>query len=105
MNEIIISIRGDQPDQARVLSRAEAKRLLQRVDRFRRVVLDFSGVPLIGQGFADEVFRVFANAHPAISLSAVNAEEQVKAMIVRAGGQVQGDLFDSDTAQASLDLT
>jgi len=105
MNEIIISIRGDQPDQARVLSRAEAKRLLQREDRFRRAVLDFSGVTLIGQGFADEVFRVFANAHPAISLSAVNAEEQVKAMIVRAGGQVQADLFDSDTAQASLDLT
>lgn len=59
MNEIIVSIRGDQPDQARVLARAEAKRL-------RRVVLDFSGVTLIGQGFADEVFRVFANAQSAM---------------------------------------
>ncbi|MDP1697740.1 MAG: STAS-like domain-containing protein [Xanthomonadaceae bacterium] len=105
MNEIIISIRGDQPDQARVLARAEAKRLLQRIERFRCVVLDFSGVTLIGQGFADEVFRVFANAHPAIVLSAVNAEEQVKAMIVRAGGQVQDDLFDSGTTQATLDLS
>ncbi|PKM16949.1 MAG: hypothetical protein CVV12_00360 [Gammaproteobacteria bacterium HGW-Gammaproteobacteria-2] len=105
MNEIIVSIRGDHPDQARLLARAEAKRLLQRVERFRRVVLDFSGVTLIGQSFADEVFRVFANAHPAISLSAVNAEEQVKAMIMRAGSQVQGDLFDSGTTQASLDLS
>jgi hypothetical protein len=66
MNEIIVSIRGDHPDQARLLARAEAKRLLQRVERFRRVVLDFSGVALIGQSFADEVFRVFANAHPAM---------------------------------------
>lgn len=101
----VVPVRLARIGEENLVSRSQAKRLLQRVDRFRRVVLDFSGVPLIGQGFADEVFRVFANAHPAISLSAVNAEEQVKAMIVRAGGQVQGDLFDSDTAQASLDLT
>jgi hypothetical protein len=27
------------------------------------VILDFTGVETIGQGFADELFRVFATAH------------------------------------------
>ena len=33
------------------------------LERFREVVLDFAGVDAIGQGFADEVFRVWARAH------------------------------------------
>lgn len=28
------------------------------------VILDFKGITIIGQPFADEVFRVFQNAHP-----------------------------------------
>jgi len=29
-------------------------------------MLDFRNVPTIGQAFADEIFRVFANEHPGI---------------------------------------
>ena len=47
------------------VSRSEARRLLARLDQFREVILDFSRVKSIGQGFADEIFRVFASAHPA----------------------------------------
>lgn len=67
-----------------LISRSQAKRLLQRVDRFRSVVLDFAGVDKIGQSFADEIFRVFANAWPAIELVAVNAAPGVQQMIRRA---------------------
>jgi hypothetical protein len=68
----------------RFVSRSEAKRLLHGLDRFREVVLDFRGVEGVGQGFADEVFRVWARAHPAVSLEAVNMNEAVAFMVERA---------------------
>lgn len=67
-----------------LISRSQAKRLLQRVDRFRIVGFDFAGVEKIGQSFADEIFRVFANEHPAIELIAMNAVPEVQQMIRRA---------------------
>lgn len=68
----------------RLVSRSQAKRILNRVERFSRVVLDFEGVDSIGQAFADEVFRVFKNAHPDIDLRHDNANEEVLKMIRRA---------------------
>ena len=35
----------------------------------------------MGQGFADEVFRVFQNQHPDIMLNVINANETVLGMI------------------------
>ena len=64
-----------------LISRSQAKRLLTRFDRFKAVLLDFNGVDQIGQGFADEVFRVFARAHSNVDLVPINANEQVDAMI------------------------
>lgn len=68
----------------RVVSRSQAKRLLARVERFSTVVFDFAGIESIGQAFADEIFRVFARAHPDIELISINATEQVSKMIRRA---------------------
>jgi hypothetical protein len=45
------------------------------------LVLDFKGVVLIGQAFADEVFRVFALAHPEVELIPLNANKEVRRMI------------------------
>ena len=67
-----------------LVSRSQAKRLLTRFDRFKVVVLDFSGVETIGQAFADEVFRVFQNQHPEIEVVAIRASSDVKQMISRA---------------------
>ncbi|MEO7330103.1 MAG: DUF4325 domain-containing protein [Minicystis sp.] len=67
-----------------LISRSQAKRLLARFDRFKEVLLDFKGVPTIGQAFADEVFRVFANLHPDIHLTWNNATPEVESMIRRA---------------------
>jgi hypothetical protein len=67
-----------------LLSRSQAKRLMARFERFRRVELDFAGVPEIGQAFADELFRVFAAAHPQVELLWSNAAPQVRSMIDRA---------------------
>ena len=67
-----------------LISRSQAKRLLVRVDLFKNVVFDFSGVDMIGQAFADEIFRVFARQHPEIKLQWVNANAQIERMIKRA---------------------
>jgi hypothetical protein len=67
-----------------LISRSQAKRLLERFDRFKIVVLDFSGVALIGQAFADEVFRVFKAKHPDVKLIPMNVSPGVQRMISRA---------------------
>ena len=63
------------------VSRSQAKRLLARFDRFKNIVLDFADIDEIGQGFADEVFRVFAAAHPDSSITYINASPLVERMI------------------------
>jgi anti-sigma regulatory factor (Ser/Thr protein kinase) len=67
-----------------LVSRSQAKRLLSRFERFKEVVLDFSGVEIVGQAFADELFRVFRNNHPLVHISYLNASDQVEKMILRA---------------------
>ena len=65
------------------VSRSEAKRLLFGLEKFRRIVLDFKGVTGIGQGFADEIFRVFQSSYPDISIKPINASPAVEYMIKR----------------------
>lgn len=67
-----------------IVSRSEARRLLAGLEKFREVALDFKEVRGIGQGFADEVFRVWQRDHPGTRLVAVNANAAVKFMIDRA---------------------
>lgn len=66
------------------VSRSEAKRLLHGLDRFREVLLDFAGVDVVGQGFTDEVFRVWARAHSPTRLVPLNMIEPVRFMVERA---------------------
>jgi len=63
------------------VSRSEARRVVTGLEKFSAVRLDFSGVNAIGQGFTDEIFRVFSAAHPPIRFQIENANESVKAMI------------------------
>lgn len=78
---IVISLSrlGDE----QYISRSQAKRVLAGTEKFRHVVLDFAGVKTVGQGFVDEVFRVFHNEHPDIAFEYVNANEDVRFMIER----------------------
>lgn len=63
------------------VSRSEAKRLLYGLHKFKEIILDFDGVKGIGQGFADEIFRVFRNAHPEIVIRIENLSPTLKPMI------------------------
>lgn len=69
-----------------LISRSQAKRVLLRLDHFEEVFLDFKGAEKIGQAFADEIFRVFANAHSDIKPVYINTTPQIEAMINRARG-------------------
>ena len=68
----------------RFVSRSEARRLLRGLERFREVVLDFRGVKILGQGFADELFRVWARAHPGVVLTPRDMVPPVAFMVGRA---------------------
>ena len=63
------------------VSRSEAKRLLLGLDKFREIVLDFKGVKSIGQGFADEILRVFKGRHPDIVIRTENLSPALSAII------------------------
>ncbi|HXV68462.1 MAG TPA: STAS-like domain-containing protein [Nitrospira sp.] len=67
--------------QADYVSRSEARRLLANLEKFREIVLDFRDVRSVGQGFTDEVFRIFAERNPGIVLQPENASPAVMAMI------------------------
>jgi biotin operon repressor len=77
----VVPVRLAQYGNDRLISRSQAKRVVSRVELFKTVVFDFEDVPTIGQAFADEIFRVFANAHPEIELIPVKANSDVKRMI------------------------
>jgi anti-sigma regulatory factor (Ser/Thr protein kinase) len=73
---------GRGPQGALALaSRAEARRVAARLADFRGVELDFEGIADIGHGFADELFRVFGQAHPDLALTPVHMAPRVAAMV------------------------
>ena len=80
----VVPVRLALYEGERLISRSQAKRILNRVEKFRHVILDFDGVETIGQAFADEVFRVFATRHPEMKVVAENETEQIRRMIKRA---------------------
>lgn len=83
-NKTVVPVRLAQYGDDKLVSRSQAKRLLARIDRFKVVILDFDGVETIGQAFADEVFRVFANKNSHIELHAIKQSAEVKQMVDRA---------------------
>ena len=83
-DKTVVPLRLAQYEGEKLVSRSQAKRVANRFDRFKRVELDFTGVSDIGQAFADELFRVYAAAHPDIRITPINTEPAVAQMIRRA---------------------
>ena len=65
------------------MSRSQARRILLNAEKFRIIFLDFSEVDIIGQAFADEIFRVYINKNPDIQIIPINANAEVDFMIKR----------------------
>lgn len=67
------------------ISRSQARRILIGLDDFTTITLDFSKVKSIGQGFADEIFRVWKRNNPKKKIISINMNAEVEFMIKRAG--------------------
>lgn len=67
-----------------LVSRSQAKRLLARFEQFQEVLLDFEGIEMIGQAFADEIFRVYRLEHPEVKMIWINETPEINKMIQRA---------------------
>lgn len=63
------------------IARSQARRVVYRLEQFKQVEFDCDGIEFMGQGFADEVFRVFQNRYPEIQLEITNANETVLGMV------------------------
>ena len=72
------------------ISRSQAKRVLNGLEKYKRVILDFKGIELIGQGFADEIFRVFRLRHPEVEIVTENMSPSVELMVRRAQNDDMG---------------
>jgi anti-sigma regulatory factor (Ser/Thr protein kinase) len=68
------------------VSRSEAKRLLAGLEDFTEVEIDFSGVDSVGQGFVDEMLRVWPREHPGTTLIPTGMNPAVEFMVRRGIG-------------------
>ncbi len=72
------------------VSRSEARRLLDGLEAdFDTVEVDFAGVTDVGQGFVDELLRVWPTAHPDMTVIPTNMNPAVQFMIERGLSRVQ----------------
>jgi hypothetical protein len=83
-DKTVVPLHLAQDETEALVSRSQARRVANRFERFKKVELDFTGIDEIGQAFADELFRVFARAHPEIRIVPVNTAPAVANMIRRA---------------------
>jgi len=73
------------------ISRSQARRILSGLEKFKIILLDFRDVSIIGQSFADEIYRVFQKAHPTIQIKEENMSEGVQFMIKRAKNEAKNN--------------
>jgi len=71
------------------ISRSQARRILSGLDKFKIILLDFEDVPVVGQAFADEIYRVFQNIHSDIEIKEENMSEGVRFMVERAKSEAK----------------
>jgi anti-sigma regulatory factor (Ser/Thr protein kinase) len=80
-NKTVVPLKLALYEGERLVSRSQAKRILNRIEKFTTVWLDFTGVDTIGQAFADEIFRVFARKNPQITLDPIKMTAEVRRMV------------------------
>ena len=66
------------------ISRSQAKRIMTGLEKFRTISLDFKHIKMVGQAFADEIFRIWKSHHPDIEIRTTNTNENIDFMIKRA---------------------
>ncbi|MDF1827639.1 MAG: DUF4325 domain-containing protein [Legionellaceae bacterium] len=67
----------------RLISRSQAKRVCRRLENFTHITLDFKKIEAVGQGFVDQLFRVYQRESPNLVINYIHANESVDYMIKR----------------------
>ncbi len=80
-DKTVIPVRLAKYGADQLISRSQAKRVLARVELFQQVIFDFSDIDIIGQAFADQIFRVFASEHSEVRLSTRGANKAIQSLI------------------------
>lgn len=80
-NKTTIPVRLAKYGTDQLVSRSQAKRVLMRVEQFSRVIFDFRDVEMIGQAFADQIFRVFALEHTGVELIVSHANPTILGLV------------------------
>lgn len=65
------------------VSRSEARRVMSDMTDFDDIDIDFSGVDDVGQGFIDEILRVWPSQHPGVGVHPINMNDAVAFMVRR----------------------
>ena len=82
-SKTVVPVRLVLYEGEQLVSRSQAKRIMNRVERFRNVMLDFAGVESVGRSFVDEIFRVFVRNHPAVTVKPINMTAAVEKEVMR----------------------
>lgn len=69
--------------QGNLITREDAIALLDKLERYAVVVLDFSGIENCGGAFLEEVFGKWATDHPSIHITPTNMSAGVEPSVHR----------------------
>ena len=78
-----VTVRLYEKGMSTFVSRSQARRILYGLEKFKKIVLDFDKIKMVGQGFADEIFRLWKFKYPKARIIYKNANEDVEFMIKR----------------------
>lgn len=62
------------------ISRSQARRVLNGLEKFEEIVLDFEEVSWMGQGFAHQIFVLYRENNPQLTITPINMNEDVTKM-------------------------
>lgn len=62
------------------VSRSQARRICNHLNKFKEVIIDFDDITWMGQGFAHQLFIVFQREYPDLKLIPINMNESVTKM-------------------------
>jgi len=86
VNKLIVKLNTIEGSK---VSRSQAREVLRGSDEFKIIIFDYENVPMVGQAFADEIYRVFQNAHPNVTIQEENMSAGVKFMVERAKNEAK----------------
>ena len=73
ISRVVVTILGKK-----LISRSQAKRLVQPIiGKFKEVIFDFKKVEMVGQGFLDELLRVFPSGEKDLIVKVINVPSEL----------------------------